>query len=129
MGEINRYTISCTPAVGVTGTGDATKTVISTEKITGTVRDVYREYLDSPPAGTTDVTIVEAYNDPPQEILVVLNSATDGWAAPMKQAVLNTSGAAITNQGSPVIVDDYISVTIAQANDDDGVIVTLVVER
>jgi hypothetical protein len=129
MGEIVRYTIECTPAVGATGTGDATVTVISDNKITGTVRDVYLEYLDSPPAGTTDVTIVEAYNDPAQDILAIANAATDGWSAPMKQAVLNTSGAAITNQGSPVIVDDYISVTIAQANDADGVKVTLLVER
>lgn len=121
---IRRETITVTGAAG--GAGLATANTTSTVTINGIIRAIYLEYTDSPPAGTTDVTIAGA-TSPALEILTVSNAATDGWFYPMWQAV-NNSNATITNQGSSVAVDDQIKVTIAQANNSDGVIATIVYE-
>ena len=53
---------------------------------------------------------------------------TDGWFFPVAQSQDQT-GTDIIGQGSPILIQDYISVTIAQANDADGVTVTLVFEQ
>lgn len=126
MGTINRITVTVTGATG--GAGVATANTTSSELVEGTIRGVYLAYTDSPPAGTTDVTIAEAYNSPAAAILTVSNAATDAWFYPMAQAC-NQAAATITNQGAPIVVKDYLKVTIAQANNDDGVVATIVYER
>lgn len=118
-----RITISATTAAG--GAGVATATATSDEVVNGIIEAIYIEYLDSPPAGTTDVAIIEATNSPAVDILTVSNAATSDWFFPMGQAV-NQAGTAITNQGKRIAVNDKIKVTIAQANDGDGVNVTVV---
>lgn len=85
---------------------------------------VYLDYLDSPP-GTTDVTVAEATNSPAMPILTVTDAATAGWFQPLAQAE-STAGAAFTGQAMGIAVNDYVSVTIAQANDGDGVTATIV---
>jgi hypothetical protein len=121
---ILRETISATGATG--GAGLATATARSTHVIEGTIRAVYLAYLDSPPAGTTDVTI-EGLTAPKPLVLSIANAATDAWFFPMNQAD-NTAGADITGMGSPVVVDDYLVVTIAQADNGDGVTATILWE-
>jgi len=125
-GIIDRITIEVTGATG--GAGVATANATSDESIEGTIRTIYLEYVGSPPAGTTDVTIVEAYQSPATDILTITNAATDDWFFPMGAAV-NQAGTAITNQGVSIVVDDYIKATITGANNDDGVTVTIVYER
>lgn len=117
-----RKTITVSGATG--GAGAATATAQSDE-INGIITALYLEYTGSPPAGTTDVVLVEANNDPPMAILTVTNAATDGWFAPVHAAV-DVADAAATGQGMFVAVADYIDATITGANDADGVIVTIV---
>lgn len=119
---IRRETISATPAAG--GAGVATVYAVSNHVIEGIIKAVHLAYLDSPP-GTTDVTIAEANTSPAMPILTVSNAAADGWFYPMAQAD-NQAGADITNQGAPIAVADYVKVTIAQANNGDGVTATIV---
>jgi hypothetical protein len=120
---IQRQTITVTDATG--GAGVATANTVSTTPISGVIMAVYLEYTDSPPAATADVTIAENTNSPAMSVLTVTNGDTDGWRFPMAQAD-NQAGTDITNQGAPIAVNDYLKVTIAQANNDDGVIATIV---
>jgi hypothetical protein len=120
---IRRTTITVTGAAG--GAGVATANTTSSVIIAGEIMAVYLQYTDSPPAGTTDVTIAEATTSPAMSILTVTNAATDGWFFPMAQAV-NQSNTAITGMGQEIAVNDYIKVTIAQANNSDGVVATIV---
>jgi hypothetical protein len=122
---VRRTTITVTGATG--GPGVATANTTSNEAINGVIRAVYLQYTDSPPAGTTDVTVAGA-TSPALPILTVSNAATDGWFYPMWQADDAADATDITNQGAPVVVDDQIKVTIAQANNDDGVVATIVYE-
>lgn len=119
---IRRETISATGATG--GAGVATASAVSTHPISGHICGVYLAYLDSPPAGTTDVTVAGT-TTPAVPILTVANAATDGWFYPMAQAK-NQSGTDITGMGLPIAIEDYITVTIAQANNGDGVTATII---
>lgn len=122
---IRRTTITVTGAAG--GAGVATANAISDDVVEGLIRAVHIAYTDSPPAGTTDITIAEANNSPAMPILTVSNAATDGWFYPNAQAD-NQAGADITNHGQPIAVADHIKATIAQANNGDGCVVTIVWE-
>lgn len=121
---IQRVTITATPAAG--GAGVATATARSTRMIKGLIRAVHLAYLETPPA-TTDVTVAGA-TSPAIPILTISNAAADGWFFPMNQAD-NTVGTDITGMGSPIAIEDYVDVTIAQANDGDGVTVTIIYEE
>ena len=120
--SVFRRTITVTDATG--GAGVATANTTSDIVINGVITRVYLEYTDSPPAATTDVTIVEATNDPAQTILTVSDAATDGWFEPMATADDLTGSAVL--QYMPIAVNDKIKVTITGANDGDGVIATIV---
>ena len=119
---IQRVTISATGAAG--GAGTATATATSTRVVNGHIVAVYVEYLDTPPA-TTDVTIEEATAVPAVPILTISNAAANGWFYP-RAAAVNTANSAITNSFALIGVSDYIKATIAQANNADGVNVTVV---
>lgn len=119
---IQRTQISATGATG--GAGTATATANSPVPINGHIRAVYLAYVDSPPAGTTDITIEGANQPPKPPILTVSNAATDGWFYPLAQAD-NQAGVDITGMGAPIAIDDYVTVTIAQANNGDGVTATI----
>jgi|SaaInl8_200m_RNA_FD_contig_31_801865_length_503_multi_3_in_0_out_0_1 hypothetical protein len=123
---IRRTQIAVTPAAG--GAGVATANAVTPDIVDGIIRGVYLEYTDSPPAGTTDVTIVEKSQDPAVSVLTVTNAATDRWFFPLAQAQ-NQAAADITNQGAPLAVSDYLKVTIAQANNGDGVTATILWEE
>lgn len=123
MGSVYRRVITVSGATG--GAGLATADSDSDIVINGIIMAVHLEYVGLPPAGTTDVTVVESVNDPAMPILTVSNAATDGWFYPMAQAD-NQAGTDITNQGREIAVNDIVNVAIAQANNDDGIVVTIV---
>lgn len=123
---IRKETITVTGAAG--GAGVATANNTSSNIISGIIRAIHLTYTDSPPAGTTDVTIAGVAT-PAVAILTVSNAATDAWFYPMNQAVSSADASTITNQGSPVVVNDYVKVTIAQANNSDGVTAVVIYEQ
>lgn len=117
--------------VAAGGAGVATANTDSTTRITGYVVGVYVKYNDSPPAGTTDVTVKTKGTSPAAPSLTFLsiaNAATDGWFWPRVQ-IHTTAGAAITDQYDWPAIDDLINVTIAQANNADNVDVWLMVSE
>jgi hypothetical protein len=120
---VSTKVISVTGASG--GAGAATATVTTDEVVNGIIRGVHLGYIGSPPA-TTDVTIATA-SAPTVPILTVSDANSDAWIYPMGQAV-DPSNSDITGMGVPIAINDRVVVTIAQANDNDGVTVTLVLE-
>lgn len=122
---IRRTVVTASPAAG--GAGVATVSAISDIPIDGLIRAIHLTYLDAPPAATTDVTIAEAYRTPATPILTVTNGATDGWRYPMGQAI-DQAAATLTGMGAPIPVNDHVKVTIAQANNADGVTAIIVWE-
>jgi len=125
--SIYTYTIEVTGATG--GAGVATANATSSEIVNGTIRAIHALGVDSPPA-TMDITI--AGTSTPATPLFTVANVTIGtglWYYPMAQAQLNTDGTDITNTGTPIVVNDLVKVTIAQVNNDDGLTVTLLVER
>ena len=116
-------------AVGANGS--ATANASSTQIISGRILGLYVKYNDSPPAGTTDVTIATAGGTAPaQTILTLTNAATDKWVYPRitPQGVTGADLAALTIL-EPIPVHDKIKVTIAQANAADNIDVWLLVEN
>jgi hypothetical protein len=113
--------------------GAATKNTDSTVVLTGIVRAIYVKYNDSPPAGTTDVTIkTKGTNAPSYNLLVIANGATDGYYQPTLVAH-DTAGAGRTYDGTrpvamPIYIDDIINVKIDQADAADSVDVWLWLE-
>ena len=121
---IRKETISVSGSLG--GNGASTANTTSSNIINGTIRAIHLAYVGSPPAGTTDVTVA-GVTTPAVSLLAITDAATDGWFFPMAQAQI-TTGASITNQGTPLVINDYVKATIAEANDADGVTVTILYE-
>ena len=116
--------------VAAGGAGTATANASTTQMVSGRVAGIYVRYNDSPPAGTTDVTVKTVGTSPAApsyNFLVLTNAATDGWFYPQAQ-IHDTSGAAIAGEYTPLLVHDYINVTVAQANNGDSVDVWLLVD-
>lgn len=112
------------------GAGSATANATSTTQLCGKIYGFYVRYNDSPPAGTTDVTIASAGTTMPAiTYLTITNGATDGIRLP-RLAVVDTAGAAFAAQSiaEPQPIDDYLKVTIAQANAADSVDVWVFME-
>lgn len=110
--------------------GSATANQTTTAPLCGEVVAVYVRYNDSPPAGTTDVTVATAGNAaPPLTLLTLTDGATDGYRYPRAQ-VQDLTGAGVTYDGTnevyePVPIADNVKVTIAGANAGDSVDVWL----
>lgn len=119
--------IAVTGATG--GAGVATANTTTDELVNGVIRAIFAVGVNSPP-NTMDIAIVGT-TTPGAPLFSVANVTigTGVWYYPMAQAQLNTTGADITNQGAPIVVNDLVKVTIAQVNNDDGLTVTLFVER
>lgn len=75
-------------------------------------------------AATTDVTVATTAA-PVQTLLVKADSATDSWFCPVLAEYMEVSVSAY----APPPVDDYVTVTVAGANDDQTLDVTLLVEE
>lgn len=116
------------------GAGVSTATVTTTQVIRGEVKGVYLQYNDSPPAGTTDVTLASAGVDHPAEtILTISNAATNGWFYPRVGAQTTAGAAMLFAAGGTAVpacipVADKLTLTIAQANDGDSVYAWVLVE-
>jgi hypothetical protein len=106
--------------VAVGGAGVATANATSLFPVQGKLAGLYIRYNDSPPAGTTDVTIKTAGEfTPSYNLLVLTNAATDGLFIPTV-AQVDPAGAARTAY-SPAPVHDKINIKIDQANAGDSV--------
>lgn len=104
------------------GAGTSTANATSTKVLNGRVQGIYVKYNGSPPAGTTDVTVKTVGTSPyppSYNLLVLTNAATDGWFYPRVQ-VHDTTGSAIAAEYTPLLIHDFVNVTIAQANDGDS---------
>lgn len=112
--------------------GSATANTTSSNVILGRVLAAHVVYNDSPPAGTTDVTIATAGTTggpPANTILTLTNAATDGWFYPRHQ-VHDATGAGVTYDGTNEVYEappiyDKVTITIAGANAGDSVTVWL----
>jgi hypothetical protein len=119
--------------VATGGAGVATNNQTSTVIVHGKVLAIDVVYLDSPPA-TTDVTVATSGSRCPAKTLLTLTDGnTDVTKYPRAQ-VHNTAGTALTYDGTrvvaePIPVDDYVKVTIAQADAADYVNVFITVDR
>ena len=110
-------------AVGADGA--ATATGESLHPIEGLVYAVQIKYNETPPAGTTVVTVkTRGTNAPSMTILTITNAATNGMWLP--RLVSNTAaGVAQTAYDAPFAIDDIVQVVIAGANAGDNVDVYL----
>ena len=116
--------------VAAGGAGVATNNADSTHRLTGWVMGIYVLYNDSPPAGTTDVVVKTkgtSPEPPTYNLLSLTDAATSGWFYPQAQ-IHTTAGVAVTGVYTPLLIDDYINVSIAQANNGDSVDVWLMME-
>lgn len=114
--------------------GAATANADTNNMVAGRVIAVGVTYLDSPPAGTTDVVVATTgANGPAQTILSIANAATNGWWYP-RAATHSTAGAALLYAAGGAAVGDYLAISdvvnvkIDQANAGDGVNVWLLLE-
>ena len=113
------------------GAGVATATGHSV-RVAGRVLAVHLEYLDSPPAGTTDFTLSDE-GDPISEAIVnLVNAATDLKLYP-RRVVQDNANNDVTFDGTNEIYEPYVvcgrlEATVAQANNGDSVMVTVWLE-
>lgn len=113
------------------GDGVATNNADSAKVLTGIVRGLCIVYNDSPPAGTTDVTVATKGTVPGavETIYYKADSATDGWFYPKTLFNLNTTGAEIASLYEFIPISDYVNVKIAGANAADSVDVWILLEN
>ena len=112
------------------GAGVSTANATTTTRVEGMLVGVYVKYNGSPPAGTTDVTVKTKGGDgaaPTTTFLTLTNAATSGWFFP-RINIHNTSGSAQAAVWDYFPIWDFVTVTIAQANDADSADVWLMVE-
>ena len=116
-------------AVG--GDGVATNNTDSAQVLTGIVRALCIVYNDSPPAGTTDVTVATEGTVPgvSETIYYKANSATDGWFYPKTLFNLNTDGSSPASLYEFIPISDYVNIKIEGANADDSVDVWILLEN
>jgi hypothetical protein len=112
--------------------GSATATDYS-PPVTGRVLAVYVDYKDSPPAGTTDFTLSDEEDPGSESIVSLTDGATDQKLYP-RRVVETNDGTDLTYDGTrkvyePYVVHGRLKATIAQANANDYVQVTVWLER
>lgn len=109
--------------------GAATITGTSSQIVQGWIYSVVVKYNDSPPAGTTVVTVkTKGSNGPSKTILTITNSATDKEYLP-RLDTCSPAGVVYSSNDALTPVDDYVQVVIAGANAGDNVDVYLSVVR
>jgi hypothetical protein len=111
-------------AVG--GDGVATATGTSALAVEGLLYAIQVKYNDSPPAGTTDVTVKTKGTNPPSITLTLKSdSATDAMYFPRADTTKASDGSALSANSSLLPIADYVQVVIAGANAADNVDVWL----
>ena len=114
--------------VAVGGNGVATATGYS-PSVAGKVLAVHVDYVDSPPAATTDFTLSDEADPASESIVSLSNQATDIKVYPRRVTekndgtdILYTSGEEVHE---PYVVHGRLEATIAGANAADSVTVTV----
>jgi hypothetical protein len=118
--------------VAAGGAGVATNNFTTLERVTGKIKAVVLKYLDSPP-GTTDVTVATAGTLMPALTILTITNAAANAHFPIRHKISDEAGADVTYDGTnevydDVVIDDYVKVTIAQADNGDSVDVFLIME-
>ena len=114
------------------GAGVATATGYSPQ-VEGHVLAVYVDYVDSPPAATTDFTLSDEADPASEAIVSISNAATDVKLYP-RRACEDNSGSDIQYDSTDVVFEPYVvhgrlEAIISQANNGDSVTVTVWIER
>lgn len=128
---INRVQFSTGVAVG--GDGVATATGYSRASVAGRVLAVYVDYVDSPPAATTDLTLSDSGDPAAESILSLVDQATDIKVYP-RRLVETNDGTDLTYNGTSKVYEPYavhgrLKAVIAQANAGDSCTVTVWIEQ
>lgn len=92
--------------------GSAAGTTTTLEIVPGFLLDIYFDFHASTPA-TADVTI--SYATRGGTIAVTSNTATDLFVAP-RQKLVDNANAAITNSNEQFLLDDRVTVALAQGD-------------
>ena len=123
---IDRVEFSTGAAVGSAGSATATGRSIH---VSGKVLAVYVAYQDSPPAATTDFTLSDEADPASESIISLVNGATDQKIYPRRVTETNDGTDILYVAGEEVyeeyVVNGRLEATIAQANADDSVDVTV----
>ena len=127
---IDRIQWSTGDTTGGAGVSTATNHSLHVE---GEVLAVHVDYVGGPPAGTTDFTLSDE-SDPASEAIVSLaNQSTDIKLYPRRVTEKNDGTDILYAAGEevfePYVVHGRLEATIAQANDDDSVTVTVWIKR
>lgn len=119
---IRTLTVKLTP---VGGAGAAAASGDTPYPISGQLMGTFVDY--SGQGVTTDLTVATK-NAPAKTLLTLTNINTDAWYYPRAQAH-DTVGAPITGFYTPIPVDDYLTVTVAQGDPAaNGAIAYLLIE-
>lgn len=126
---IDRVEFSTGAAVG--DDGAATATAYS-PRVAGKVLAVYVDYVGSPPAATTDFTLSDEADPGSESIISLTNAATDIKIYPRRVTEMNDGTDILYTTGEevyePYVVCGRLEATIAGANADDSVTVTVWIE-
>ena len=127
---IDRVQFSTGAAAG--GAGVATATGYSVP-VQGKVLAVNVDYVDSPPGATTDFTLSDESDPASESIISLVDQATDIKICPRRITEQNDGTDILYVTGEevfePYVVHGRLEATIAQANNDDSVMVTVWLER
>lgn len=118
---VQKVTIGPITTTGVDGS--ATGSAVSA-RIAGLLLAAHIDY-SAGQAATADVTIATT-TAPTVTLLTRSNSATDGWFFP-RQQVQDSAGANIAGVYEAVPFDDTITVSVAQADNNETVTATLLI--
>ena len=123
---IRRVDFATGAAVGANGSATATG---YSPPIFGEILAVYVNYQDSPPAGTTDFTLSDEDDPASESIISLTDTATDIKIYPRRVTEKNDGTDILYVAGEevyePYVVYGRLEATIAQANTDDYVDVTV----
>ena len=116
---------------GVTagGAGVSTNNADTTVRLKGRMLGAYVRYNDTPPA-TTDVIIkTKGTAAPSITFLTLTDKNTSGWFFPriVPHDLVGVALAALAI-AEPIPFDDFVNISIAQANDGDSIDVWLLVD-
>ena len=123
---IDRIQFTTGPAVGSAGVATATGYSVP---VHGEILLVYVDYKGSPPAGTCDFTLKDEDDPSNQNIVSLVDTASDARIYTRRNIHTNTKSD-ITYDGTRKVYDYYmvhgrLEATIAQANADDYCDVTV----
>jgi len=121
---IDRVQFSTGPAVGANGSATATA---YSPHVSGQVLAAKVEYVDTPPAGTT---LFDLYDENlPDESIVDLGPAATDLVIYPRRLAQDSADNDLTGWYTPYVVHGRLVATIAEANANDSVTVTVWVQR